>query len=297
MSAMDTRTVRSISKRHHYVPQMILRNFVNKQGSLHCFHKEYRHPFPASPEKVFVETGLYVQQGAGADAKECELSAQIEGPVAPIVDRIVACARKGKLPSLKPDEKFTWDRFFYVQMLRTPTARADINDAELIRDVCEQFEKRVGPLSSTERAEFDGSAEKRQEAVNNAWIDSFTEQPQGDLFQALRRKGLLVLVLENPKKSFVVGSMPVLPMIPAEMILDNDEATNLFPVARDIAVACVGRCNDEELWLLPKGTQGTEILRKINKAIFKQSSIIASSSENLVDSLAGYCTNKTVRPL
>ena len=183
-------------------------------------------------------------------------------------------------------------------MLRTPTARADINEAELIRDVCEQFEKRAGPLSSTERAEFDGSAEKRQEAVNNAWIDSFTEQPQGDLFQALRRKGLLVLVLENPKKSFVVGSMPVLPMIPAEMTLDNDEATNLFPVARDIAVACVGRCNDEELWpLLPKGTQGTEILRKINKAIFKQSSIIASSSENLVASLAGYCTNKTVRPL
>ena len=191
-----------------------------------------------------------------------------------------------------------WDRFFCVQIrLRTPTARAGIDEAELVRDTFEWFERTVGrPYRRQQRAEFDGTAEKRQEAVDNAWIDILTE-PQGDLFQALRRKGLLVLVLENPKKSFVIGSMPVLPMIPAEMTLDDDEATLLFPVARDIAVACVGRCNDEELWPVPKGTQGTEILRKINKAIFKQSSIIASSSENLVASLAGYCTNKTVRLL
>lgn len=283
---MNTRIVKSIAKRHHYVPQMILRNFVDERGMLYCFRKEHQQSFEASPEDVYVKKWLYTQRGAGADAdaKERELGTRIEGPAHPIVDKIVTRAREGRLPALTPEEKSKWDLFFCVQMRRTLAARTDLDERQLVRDAIEMFERRVGSLSSTERAVIDGTAEKRREAVDNAWTGILTD-PQGDVFRALRRKGLLVLVLENPRKSFVVGSVPVLPMIPAGATLDDDDAAALFPVARDVAVACVDCCGDEELRVLPKGTQGTEDLRQINLSILKQSSIIASGSKKLVDSL------------
>ena len=67
-------------------------------------------------------------------------------------------------------------------------------------------------------------------------------------------------------------------MIPPGATLDDDEAAALFPLARDVAVSCVGRCGDEQLGTLPKGTQGTEVLRRINLSILEQSSMIASGS-------------------
>ena len=213
---MSTRTVKSIAKRHHYVPQMILRNFVDQRGMLHCFRKEDQQTFEASPEDVYVKKWLYTQRGVGAhaDAKERELGTRIEGPAHPIVDKIVTRAREGRFPALTPEEKSKWDLFFCVQMRRTLAARADLDERQLVRDAIEMFERRVGPLSSAERAAIDGTAEKRREAVDNAWTGILTE-PQGDVFRALRRKGLLVLVLQNPTKSFVLGNVPVSPYDPS----------------------------------------------------------------------------------
>ena len=255
---------------------------------LHCYLKENGKSFTSSPENIFLKKLLYAKHdasGARRDvSKERELATQVESPADSIVRKIVSRARRRQRPKLTAAEKHMWDVFFCAQMRRTLSARADLPDAELVRDAMENFELRVGPLTTTERREFDGSPEKQRDSVNNAWIDIITV-PMGDLFNTVQQKGVLVFRLDNPKKSFIVGSVPVLPMIPVGATLEHREATTLFPVARDIAVACYGRCGHEDVWSLPKDSEGTALLRKINAAIFRQSSMVASPSRELIDSL------------
>lgn len=280
---MRESTRKSVAKRHHYVPLMILRKFVDRTGLLHCYRKDDQRSFAAKPEDVFVKKYLYKKSGPDIEAKERELATQIEGPTNPIVEKILARGRQGRLPRLTHDEKLTWDKFFCVQMRRTLDARAKIDDEELVRWALDSFEKRVGRLTVSEQDIFD-TVEKRREAVDQAWIDILTVA-QGEVFDALRAKGLLVLRLEDPDKSFVIGSVPILPMIPAGMTLDDSDASALFPIAHDVALACFGRDGNEEILILPKGTRGAEKLRQINLAIFNQSSMVASRSRALVESL------------
>ena len=107
----------------------------------------------------------------------------------------------------------------------------------------------------------------------------------GDLFEALRGKGLHVLVLEDCSEAFIIGDEPIVPMIPEGKTLNDADAANLFPIAWDVAVACSGGSLDEELALLPKGSDGARLLRNINLAILEQSSTVAARSERLIQSL------------
>ena len=267
---------------------MILRNFVDERGLLHCYRKESDRTFDASPENVFVRQRLYSKHGDDGlktDAsKEQELGVQIEGPAQPVVEKIVASARARQLPELTREEKYAWDMFFCVQARRTAAARADLDDSDLMQGAIDAAEKRAGPLSPEERAEIDGTPDRRRTAIDEAWIDTITE-PMGDLFDALRLKGLLILMIENPKKAYVIGDVPILPMIPLGATLHHRDAADLFPVARDVAVACSGSYRDEELCLVPKGNQGTRLLRTINLAILEQSSMVACPTSRLIESL------------
>ena len=267
---------------------MILRNFVDKDGLLHCYRKDSDSTFPAVPENVFVRHKLYSKHADDVVrtdwSKEQELATQIEAPARPVVEKIVTRARARRLPELTHEEKYAWDMFFCVQARRTASARADLDDTELVQSAIKSAEMRAGPLSSQERAEIDGTPDKRRTAVDQAWIDIITV-PAGDLFEALRRKGMLVLVLESPKKAFVIGDLPILPMIPPGDTLNHPDAAVLFPLAWDVAVACSGRDRDEDLDLLPQGNEGIRLLRKINLAIVEQSSMVACPSVRLVESL------------
>ena len=88
------------------------------------------------------------------------------------------------------------------------------------------------------------------------------------------------LVLEDPMQAFIIGDDP---MIPPGATLNHADAADLFPIARDVAVASSGGSFDEELALLPKGANGA--LRNINLAILEQSSTVAGPSERLIESL------------
>ena len=50
-------------KRRHYVPKMLLKRFVDDQGSLWVHRKKSpdQTVFPAKPDNVFLETDLYTQ--------------------------------------------------------------------------------------------------------------------------------------------------------------------------------------------------------------------------------------------
>ncbi len=275
-------------KRHHEVPKMILRNFADRRGLLQCYRKDTDRTFQASPNNAFLRKRSYAKRdhrGLRRDtSKESEMGQQVDGPATRVVERIVTRARAGQLPHLTPEDKYAWDMFFCVQARRTAAARADLDDGDLMRAAIEAVKHKLGPLSPKDLAEIDGTPDRRRAAVDEAWIDILTE-PHGDFFEALRRKGLVVLVLESPNKSFVIGDAPILPLIPRGAMLNHRDAANLFPVAHNVAVACFGSQGHEEIWPIPKGTEGTRFLRKINLAIVGQSSMVACPSPTLIDSL------------
>lgn len=278
----------STPKRHHEIPQMLLRNFVDENGLLHCYRKEDNRAFAAAPAKVFARRRLYSKRGEDCQqedaSKEQELAVQIEGPAKPVIKKIVTRARMGMVPGLSSEEKFIWDLFFCVQCRRTVSTLRDLEDSDLVQRAINDFEANAGPLSGEERAQVDGTPERQRTAVRESWIDILT-LPKGDHFEALRGKGLHVLVLENPKKTLIIGDDPIIPMISPGETLNHADAANFFPIARDVAVACSGGSLDEERSVIPKSGDGTRYIRKVNRRILEQSSMVACPSRRLIESL------------
>ena len=246
-------------KRHHEIPQMLLRNFVDERGLLHCYRKQEDRIFESTPENVFARRRLYSKRGhdgmAEDASKEHELAVRIEGPAKPVVEKIVTRARARKLPELSREEKYAGTCSFAFNAGGRHRARRDLENSDLVKWAIDEVERMAGPLSGEERATIDGTPERRRAAVGEAWIDTLT-LPMGDLFEALRNKGLHVFVIEDPESALVIGDDPIVPMIPAGATLNHADAANLFPVARDVAVACSGGYLDEELGLVPGGSDG-----------------------------------------
>ncbi len=272
--------------RHHYIPQMILRNFTDVKGQLHCFSKEFGKIFRSNPRKIFVKSHLYTQydEHGGKDfSVERELSSSIEGPVTPVVKKIVEAARLGEEPGLTQSEKRRWDEFFCCQLRRLPTSRALLPDAEIIWDTLAGFEREVRPLTDSVRRKY-ADPELQRELTHNAWV-KIIPQPKGQLMDLLRSKGLAVAVITNPNKSFVMGDNPFIrirsPLGSAR--LDNPEVELLFPISHDVIVTPGLLPKNERLFSITD----TEHIRKLNEAIFRQSNFIVTRSHKLVKSLSG----------
>ena len=241
----------STPKRHHEIRKMLSRNFADKNGLLHCYRKEDDKAFETTPVNVFVPRRLYSKRGedgAPEDAsKERELAVQVEGPANPVIERIVTHARARRLPGLTRQERYASDLFSCVQCRRTAASRRELEDNDLVKSAGDAVERIAGPLSGEERAQIDGSPDRRWAAVSEAWIDTLT-LPLGDLFQALRGKGLQVLVLEDPVQAFIIGDDPIFPMIPPGATLKPSRCRK--PLSDSVG------CRGGVLGPLPRGRTG-----------------------------------------
>ena len=252
-------------KRHHYVPEMLLRNFTNKNGRLHFFRKSSKEKciLETEPRNFCVECELYtVYDSAGAaDASLEKYLSQLEGEAAPVIMKIIKEARAGKPPGLTSSEKETWDRFLVCQWARTP-------------DTTDQV------LSRRKKKTKEELAALKEEIGKEHLFYDLPNPPQYRL-EILGNKGLLVAVIHNSKKSFVIGSSPVARFghgIP----LTDPTVEFWLPVAPDIAVTPYFARGHEELREAQDAT-----IEKINKEIFRQSSAIGGCSGKSIASLAG----------
>lgn len=275
----------STPKRHHYVPQMLLRRFTNEDGKLYCCRKEEPSTiFPTAPQKVFLESFLYMQrdeQGKTDTSVERSL-ADLEGKANEVIEKIVRTARSGVNPGLTLGEKEIWDEFLCKQWGRLPIKREEaVSDDSLYEKCLEDFEYERRPLTDYERYWF--SDPKRKERImENSWIKS-TELSGGKLIQVLRDKGLCVAAIRNPKKSFVIGSNPIIKITPpGHTRLDDPVVEALLPIAYDVIVTPGFSRGEENL----VDANDSDHIRQINEAMFRQSDIIAGRSHELIRSLS-----------
>ena len=119
-------------RRHHYIPQVLLRSFLDDCGCLWVGNKYQKRIYKTSPKNVFVKKDLYAVHDLAQTTKTyCyeKSFSKIEGEAAPVIKKIIEQARNRKCPQLSPDECRIWKQFFISIARRTPESQKRVSAA------------------------------------------------------------------------------------------------------------------------------------------------------------------------
>ena len=118
--------------------------------------------------------------------------------------------------------------------------------------------------------------------MRNVRVDSL-KQLSGNVMGVLERRGIGILQVRRPKKSFIVGSRPVVKLTPGGRTDLEDTVVEMWmPIASDVAAGVGLGGGRISLFFL----DAEKPIRQLNAAIASQSSIIAAASRALVRSVA-----------
>ncbi|TCU13731.1 DUF4238 domain-containing protein [Rhizobium sullae] len=274
-------------KRHHFVPQMLLRRFCDETGRLWYYNKKAPRIGVASgaPQALFYEKHFYsLDEGGVRDTSLESYFSQLEGEANTVIEKICAAARAGRQPNLSISEKKVWNLFFYFQWKRTPdsiSSKMSYADfEETLAESIAEFEQRFRPLTGEERRRILSEAGKKR-LRENARVKA-TGDPGTVVQDVLNNMGIAIAVLRKPNKSFVIGSKTVVKLTsPGETSLGQPGVEVWLPIAADVAVCVVPQRGHEIVMTLNEDRW----LRSFNAAILRESTVIAGRSEALIQSL------------
>ncbi|MDG4904552.1 MULTISPECIES: DUF4238 domain-containing protein [unclassified Mesorhizobium] len=281
---------------HHFVPQFLLRNFVDAAGELHVYDRRtsQRGVFNNSPEKVFFESQLYTAYEKDLSKNvDLELAfANLEGVLAPVVDRIVQGARQGQDVAPHPGERQLLALYTYFQWKRVPDNFKQYASVGTIREDGEKalrkFEAEFGALNDQEREHFQKDETWRR-MLQNVRRDVIARGNPA-IVEAINNKRLCIVRTSNPAHAFIISSYPVYKLHhPGRANLDDPELEMWFPIASEVSLVWVGLGGDT---LFKPLFDGVEI-RKLNKAAAAKANMIASRSPQLTASLAS-CVGRQI---
>ena len=279
----------NIPIRQHYIPRMLLKRFVDKDGKLHFFtnHAPDKGVLASTPENLFLQKHLYTQVdevGAKDAYVETSFLAKLEGKADPIIEKIVCAARRRQSPNLSHDEIDIFLTFLYIQLTRVPDVRDPIMD-EVRDDTTKEIEEAANfrPLSDYERAMLAGG-EEMERLLKNASIQSLPMGLNNRVFPILKKKHICTALIRNPKpkRAFVIGSYPVVKLsFPGRSFLGDPTVQVWLPLARDVAVALNSDKCDRIRIIKDR------YIRSLNESIFQQSTVIAGCSRKLIELVKG----------
>ena len=275
-------------KRHHFVAQMIQKRFVDADGKVWAY--DCRTPgrglFQEKPSGFMLQGHLYseVAEDGKADTSLETDFAKLESAADPIVERMVVGARKGKLPNFDQRETNIWIEFFIQQIRRVPDNFDGLITIERMREVLDieipRLRSEGHKISAEAETAFRGEDNLKRQIQNirilnlrgwGAWLKL-----------AERNRSFSLAYIPNPKKSFILSSSPVGRLLPGVFTESKPGVMqNWFPIAPDVACAVHGQEFQSKLIEV-----GTVKVRALNEALTRQSTIIASKSEELVSSLS-----------
>lgn len=289
-AADPPRAWRAKAKRHHYIPELIQRQFAGPD--LHLWSFDKRHADWGLKRKpialLFREWDLYTFVGVDGsrDRSSETLLSAIESRAGPILDRIVSEARAGRRYGLADSERRPLVAFLIAQLRRSPDFFASVAPAEQVEaDVARLFgewEEQYGPATDEQRAEFASGRMAKQTRHN--LLAQNAPQPLARSTAVMLSRGLSVGVVREQNRNFILGSNPFarfLGLASRRNGLGDPGAEAWLPIAPDVALCSFGGRSDERLFVLP----GT-VVRTINSVIDVHSTVIASASRDLVASFA-----------
>ena len=275
-------------KRHHTLSAMLTRRFADERGLLFWYSKKHAKKgiMRSSLNNVFVRTHEYsfINQDGSKDTSLEKRYAIVEGMANKIIEQIIMSARSRSKPLLTDIEKKVWDNFVVGIWRRSPDFHESLDIFsdfdEHIDGLLDEYEKSVQPLTDEERVHFN-QTQTRVRIRHNARVDALA-RGESETAKTLGVRGLGIAVITNPRKSFIIGSFPVVKFTkPQATNLGHPDVEAWLPVAPDVAVTPAGPAGTEHV--VPLSNQ--DHIRSLNEAIFRQSDVIAGPSRALISSL------------
>jgi hypothetical protein len=280
-------------KRQHYVPKLLIKNFLNQDGRVWLGNTETGRVSCTGPVNAFVESEQYTRYGFGPDGEEKdyryeEAIASLESEVGPVVAEIVDSARGRRPPRLLEREVSAIQRFILLQARRTAESRRRVSSR---RDPDELFFEAAAsvfvgqghdPPSKDLLAE-PGMREFAKRILHN--VDAqFSAGDHPDLAEEeakfCRETSLCVAVIDLQRRSFILGSHG---LTIREPVGSKWLRGSLLPVAHDVIVQVSPFAGQVRLLCLDEGSDC--LIRDINRTTALQSRWIAGKSERLIRSL------------
>lgn len=281
------------AKDHHYIPQLVLRNFVDETGRLHFWRrgKPVGEVGFIAPQNLFFRRYLYswiTSDGRRENQLEDFFSQKIEDAAGPLFNRMFLAIRGGRAPELTPEDWRTWQEFWYFQMKRTPTYINALADKVAL---AEFIDGGVAAALAAGQITADQVVPERKRILQNIRVAAQSTAPSDKVRRAIDNTGIAIYRVIRPNKGFIVGDM-----LGASIYANADDGRRLpvgfLPVAHDIAIGLAeGRRTVEIIPLRD------DVLRRMNEATAARSDTIAGRSRALVASLSRSVPERRVSPL
>ena len=294
--------------RQHYIPEFLLRNFLDASGRLWVYDKVRGKVYPTNAKKAFVQNNAYTTYRFEHIEKNAEyekfvdsitkdykyevenFAKHIESKASPVILRIIEKARSSEFPQLSKEQADSWKRFMLTMARRTPESRkrvASASDRDVFYEAAKKRADEVNyDLPDRESLYQDPRILKLRDLemanvdAKFAAGDSPRERIEEDRF--CRETGLRVATIRypSPRDSFLIGSHG-LAIVQSRHTNDAVNGSWL-PIAHDVAVSATSARDKEFLLVLDEKSK--RVVETINAASDSQSQIIAGRSEELVRS-------------
>lgn len=278
----------------HYLPQMLLKNFCDGSGRLWVARKGKDQPFRTKPLNVFQENNLNTQHTPVAnvdrtgwtferDRSSERILSQIESAAADPMRQVITSARKRRLPQLGSDAQDALKRFFFAIARRTPESQKRFRtpDAEARHELHIRLSGKAESAGVTLPSEEDFYADPIfRELIDRLMHNADASMAAGTI-PSVRRfedrffktRALAVFVITQLRRSFIVGSHGI-------AIVRGMPPGSWLPIASDVAIAYHDDHQREKIAFL--GTEHDKVIRAINYASARHSTMIAASSRQLI---------------
>ncbi|PNU03246.1 DUF4238 domain-containing protein [Novosphingobium guangzhouense] len=271
-------------KRHHFIPQMILRHFADADESLWFWRREMEAtpPITISTKNLFVQKDLYtfVHADGTKDVALEKFFSKLEGVGGPFITRLAAIVRDGKTPDLDAGAWSFWDQFFYYQLKRAPGAIAAYTEQMGFAAKVDTAVAQIRDIYVEDGSDPNepGLAERVRK---NAIVLAQRAAPSPDVLAAFKALGLAIYRITDPTKSFIIGDVPGAMARFRHPDNSLSRPTLFLPITWDIALGQTVK---------PKGVEvirvDREQIRRMNVATAARSQVIAGKSGTLLRSLA-----------
>ncbi|UJW86978.1 DUF4238 domain-containing protein [Devosia sp. SL43] len=270
-------------RRHHYIPRMILRNFINDMGGLHFWRRSFAvgDVKVTTPENLFLEDDLYTFIG---DEGERDVSleygfSKLESTGAQFLRQLLGIVRAGKTPRMGNEVWEFLHHFRYYSDKRSAAWHSRFLSDDEFNAALEEVANQPR-WTDADRA-WMTDLEDVDRIKRNARIAAQASGPPEGLLVEMRSRGLAVYLAPR-NAAFVLGDHPT---AMAKVGPAAEEAPggkiSFMPVASDVAL---GYCSQAKTVHVEQLTR--EQLRTMNEAMTRQSVMIAGRSHALIASLS-----------
>lgn len=278
------------AKRHHYVPQCLIRNFCDESGRVWFSERDerglYKCPEQRNTKSVFYENYYYSIEVRGRPSDYIEKSyyQKIDDRLAILIGRVLDCERRGCIDLLRGEvRELSW--IVYALLVRNPNFIAKFVECEIStgREIVERA-LRHSNLEENQRFFAEKLLSSRQELKKlgrTARVSAQVSPPSevAPYLDALSAK----IVRCSGRHSFIISDFPVYRIGNGGANgLRNINSEMWLPISPKVALVLL----NESVSAVPDfNVLDRDRVREINVFAVRNSAGVASHSRQLISSL------------